>query len=247
MEFILVAEGPSDVDISKDLVDRVLHAEPPDWLRMSELEGMRTWSGVKPGTEYTQWRDIGELYAGASRVPRYLGHSREDQANDYDYAAARRVLMLIERKANNSNRRIRAVVLVRDSDTQLEERVRSLQRARQDHSTDHFEVALGIARPKSEAWILNGFVPQSEAERERLQEEQRKLPVNPLTEAHELTATSGNQNSCKRVVRILTGDDETRKSSCWKDTDLDLLRERGQQTGLSDFLEDIERLIPLFR
>jgi hypothetical protein len=247
MEFILVAEGPSDVDISKDLVDRVLHAEPPDWLRMGELEGMRTWSGLQPDEEYTRWRNVGDLYDEMPRMPDYLGHERGGQSNNYDYAAARRVMLITDRLARNGDRPIRAVVLIRDTDTQKEERTQSLENARGDHDTDDYKVVIGIACPKIEAWILNGFEPQTDDESEHLQEERQRLPVDPLTEAHELTASSDDaQNNCKRVANGLTNGEEERKRACWKDTDLSLLRERGTHTGLSDFLDDVNRLIPIF-
>jgi len=186
MEFILVAEGPSDVDISKDFVDRVLHAEPPDWLRMGELEGLRTWSGLQPDEEYTRWRNVGDLYDEMPRMPDYLGHERRGQSNNYDYAAARRVMLIADRFATNGYRQIRGVVLIRDTDNQKEERTQSLENARRDHDTDDYEVVIGIACPKIEAWILNGFEPQSEEESERLREERQKLPVDPLTASSSL-------------------------------------------------------------
>jgi hypothetical protein len=62
-----------------------------------------------------------------------------------------------------------------------------------------------------------------------------------------LTASSDQaQNSCKRVVRVLTGGDADRERMCWQTADLGTLRERGTETGLADFLREVEdRLLPL--
>lgn len=247
MEFVIVAEGEPDVDTACDLADRVLHAEPPPWLRMEEIRQMRTWTGLDAQTEYTKWMDVGDLYEKTPRTPRYLGHEREGQSNTHDYAAAQHVLLLADHFATVENRQISAVVLIRETDDQASQRTQSLMNARKDHSSDRFEVVLGIARPKREAWILNGFEPQTDAEEKLLQQERQNLPVDPLTECHELTASGETaQNSCKRVVQVLTDGDSDRERACWQQTDLDLLRERGEYTGLADFLEEVERLIPLF-
>lgn len=247
MEFVIVAEDVPDVETARDLADRVLYAEPPPWLRMEEIRQMRTWTGLDTQTEYTRWRDVGDLYEETSRMPRYLGHDRAGQSNAYDYVAARHVFLLADHFAASEGRRICAVVLVRDADTQTQQRTRSLMNAREDHPSDRFEVVLGIAKPMREAWILNGFDPQSDAEEERLQQEKQNLPVDPLTDGHELTASSEQaQNSCKRVVHVLTDGDSDRQRACWHETDLNFLRERGENTGLADFLEKAERLISLF-
>lgn len=247
MELVIVAEAEPDVDTACDLADRVLHAEPPPWLRMEEIRQMRTWTGLAAHTEFTKWTDVGELYEKTPRMPRYLGHEREGQSNTHDYAAARRVLLLADHFITNEDRRIRAVALIRDTDDQVRQRTQSLKNAREDHSSDRFEVVLGIAKPMREAWILNGFEPQTNAEEKRLREERRNLPVDPLTESHELTASSEQaQNSCKRVVQVLTDGDSDRERACWQESDLDLLRERGELTGLTDYLEEVKRLIPLF-
>ncbi len=247
MEFVIVAEDEPDAETARDLADRVLHAEPPSWLRLEEIRQMRTWTGLDAQTEFTRWRDIGDLYENTPRMPQYLGHERAGQSNDYDYAAARHALLLADRFATSGARRICAVVLVRDTDDQVRRRTESLKNAREDHSSNRFEVVLGIARPMREAWVLNGFEPQSDAEEERLQQERHNLPVDPLSECHELTASSPQaQNSCKRLVQTLTDGDSDRERACWWETDLDLLRERGAHTGLADYLEEVERLIPLF-
>lgn len=56
MEFVLVVEDQPDAEIARDLADRVLHAEPPNWLRMEEIRAMRTWTGLEAGSDYTPLR-----------------------------------------------------------------------------------------------------------------------------------------------------------------------------------------------
>ena len=51
----------------------------------------------------------------------------------------------------------------------------------------------------------------------------------------------------KVVLEELTArNDELREQQCWQETSLELLRQRGKYTGLTDYLDEIEqRLIPV--
>ena len=49
-----------------------------------------------------------------------------------------------------------------------------------------------------------------------------------------------------RVLDQLTEGRAERESACWQETPLETLRERGDNTGLNEYLEEIEnRLLPV--
>lgn len=98
-----------------------------------------------------------------------------------------------------------------------------------------------------EAWVLAGFDPQSQDERDRLDNERQQLGFDPNLRAHLLTAADESaKRSAKRVLARLTGGDWDREEQCWTQAALATLRERGAGSGLADFLDEIvERLVPL--
>jgi predicted ATPase len=51
------------------------------------------------------------------------------------------------------------------------------------------------------------------------------------------------EQSAKRVLDALTGDDPDRVTRCWKDTPLETLRERGEHNGLKEYLEEVGELL----
>jgi hypothetical protein len=189
-------------------------------------------------------------------MPRYIGGGKASQApggsKKYDYLAARRALLLVRRHLMDvEQREVGAVLLVRDMDAQPDTRRRSLEDARADADVPGVAVVLGIAHPKREAWVLNGFVPQDDAERARLRTLRRDLGFDPCTDADRLTATrtpEGEQATTnpKRVLDLLVDGDTGREADCWRATPLATLRTRGKATGLAAFLGEVEaRLRPL--
>jgi hypothetical protein len=108
-------------------------------------------------------------------------------------------------------------------------------------------VVIGVAHLKRECWVLAGFEPANDHEQARLEAIVRDLTFDPRLHPERLTAKGdGELRSAKRVVRFLTGSAE-REEDCWLLTPLARLRERGQQTGLTAYLDEVEeRLVPLF-
>ena len=47
----------------------------------------------------------------------------------------------------------------------------------------------------------------------------------------------------KVVVEQLTGNDMERERLCWEDTSLEILRERGVDTGLQDYICEVEQYL----
>ncbi len=142
-------------------------------------------------------------------------------------------------------------MLIRDDDRQTERRL-GLERARkfaQEKLREFKTVILGLAHPKRECWVLAGFDPRNEEETRLLGEVRQELGFNPCTAAEQLTATGDqDKKSAKRVLRELMRDDKNRQAECWTSTSLEILHQRGQQTGLADYLGELRSLLaPLFR
>jgi hypothetical protein len=139
-----------------------------------------------------------------------------------------------------------AVVLLRDSDGDLERRA-GLDQAR-DAEPWPFPVVIGFAHTKRECWHLAGFEPKDEEEHQRLTAERQHLGFDPRTHSHELTAKHDEKNdkrSAKRVLAVLTADDLNRETECL--AVLAILYERGEEIGLRAFLQEIDaHLVPLF-
>jgi hypothetical protein len=101
-----------------------------------------------------------------------------------------------------------------------------------------------------ESWILNGFVPSNQEEAQILKEITTELTFNPCEESHRLRSNSLTEpdriRHPKVVVEKLTGGQMEREQQCWEDTDLEILRKKGVQTGLTAYIDEIEeRLIPI--
>lgn len=143
--------------------------------------------------------------------------------------------------------KIDGVVLVWDMDGQAADRKRGLEQARVEaQKLVPFEIILGRPDRMREAWVLAGFDPQTPDERDRLDQERQHLGFHPCTQAHRLTTTGIAKLSPKRVLAVLTGGDQGREAQCWTHAALATLRERGADSGLAEFLDEVERrLVPL--
>jgi hypothetical protein len=150
----LVAEAPADAETARILVDRVLRARRSG-IDDAMLDSLRGWRGVEPGSTVTYWKHVRAL-AKAHGVRSHGHFSGEPGAPDAQ--AGRRALLLFTKLGMTD-----AVVLLRDADDQPERRT-GLQEAR-DASPHCDRIAVGVAEPEREAWILAGFHPRDEAER----------------------------------------------------------------------------------
>ena len=146
------------------------------------------------------------------------------------------------------------VLIFRDADNQPRRRC-GIDAARtwmQDKGGPGFwpdHIAVGVAIPKNEAWVLAGFEPVTDDERERLRSLTDKLGFAPNRQPERLSATGDPQSSREaKAALAFLGCDAQRKRACWCDTDLEVLRTRGRKCGLSDFLDEVrEHLAPLFQ
>jgi hypothetical protein len=222
----LVVEAPADADAARILVDRVLRARR-SWIDEETLEHLRSWRGIEPDSAVTHWKQVRAL-AKAHEVSGHGLFSGEPGAPDA--RAARRALLLFTKLGMTD-----AVVLLRDADDQSERRI-GLEQAREG-SRHRDVVAIGVAEPEREAWVLAGFQPRDEAERSALARERQRLGFDPCREPQSLRGD--DKRSAKTALAALTRDDCERERQCLADTPLEHLRERGAGCGLEEFLDEL--------
>ena len=133
---------------------------------------------------------------------------------------------------------INAVVVLWDADQQRGERPEGVAAARDEaRRWAPFQIVCGFPDPEREAWVLAGFDPCNDTERQRLDELRRDLGFSPVDHAVRLRdKNAGSLRDIKRVLRVLTGADRAREEQCWSEPPLATLRTRGAATGLAGFL-----------
>jgi hypothetical protein len=233
----VVCEAPADRQTVVALATRVAceHESVRDWMEPEYLQ----FRGYRVDDPQLLWRAV-KATAVANNVS-VVGFINGLPASP-DAHNAMRALILFNRLDPKPD----AVMLIRDSDNDLERRD-GLHQARESEPWP-FPVVIGFAHTKRECWHLAGFEPKEEEERQRLADERQHLGFDPRTHSHELTAKSDENNdkrSAKRVLAVLTGDYLEREAECL--VALALLHERGEENGLRAFLQEIEaRLVPMF-
>ncbi len=253
IEFCVIVEDEADAQIACCLAERVL-VDKVEWLDPSLLQHLFKWSGLQDNTSYSRWQDIGDIIEQFKqrgfRVPKYLGHGKNGPLKA-DGASTMKILNLIGLLQHKMNRPIKAVLFIRDLDNQPERRT-GMEQAREEHAAlqPDLRTIIGTANRMREAWVLNGFIPSRPEEKRLLTELTEKLSFDPCVEAHRLRSSSGLEperlRNPKVVVELLTGGDRLREQKCWEETSLNTLQSIGTQTGLAEYLTEIEqRLIPL--
>jgi len=243
MRLVLIVEAQADADAASILADRVFIEGDADWIDAETLPNLRQWTGIAPTTEFARWN-------GLSGFAKQLGIRTHGRGLGADGTAARKALLLVIHAQSNDDE-IEAVVLVRDMDNQPE-RCSSMEAARDELAEKlAFQVAIAAPDPKREVWILHGFEPQSDKEKTLLADERKHLGFDPITNPERLRgdrrrgADQGDRDM-KLVVERLTEGEYERERQCLETTPLAVLSERGQATGLSDYLGEVEtRLLPL--
>lgn len=241
-EFIVVAENEADARMVCALADRVLLEESPEWLDETVLPHIREWTGFESGYACTRWTVIHDLYK-THRLPRYRGHI-DGNPQGVDTAITRKAIRLALKL--KPQRKILALVLSRDLDSQHERRGGMQQAAAEVEGK--LVVAIAAQYPKREAWILNGFLGNSEQEEQRLADIRQRLYFDPCEEAHRLRYSSNTSDPArdpKKIIEELEIDFE-REQRCWTEVRLDILRTRGENTYLRHYLDEVkEKLLPL--
>lgn len=236
-KFYVVSEARADFITATELADRILLHEI-NWLDDELIESQREWVGEDSPGSHLAWTTVSHR---AREVGiRVQGHFNGEPGFP-DARAARRAILYVLSQFEP----VDAIVLIRDLDDQ-HERKDGLEQARTVDSSGK-KIVIGVARCERESWVISGFDPENEDEKQLLGEEQQKLGVNPCQRSHELTAGKSDiaLRSPKRVLKVLTADNWERQRRCWKGTALQVLWERGEDNGLVDYLEEIKvHLVP---
>ncbi|MGZ8217267.1 hypothetical protein [Methylomagnum sp.] len=248
LEFLVIVESSADARTATVLAERVL-TEKVDWLDSSLFEYTFRWSGLKPETQHSCWKDIRLIVEyfekKGFRFPRPLGHDKTPKKADFHTTA--KIINVVKALRRKEGRLIEAVLFIRDLDSQPE-RLEGITEARKPYIGEQteFQIIIGTADRMREAWVLNGFIPSDQAEQRRLEETSRELGFCPCEDAHRLRSTSDRSRNPKVVLETLTGGEYSREEQCWKATPLEILRTKGKHTGLTHYLSEIEqRLVPI--
>ncbi len=235
--FVVVYEAPADFATSTELADRVLKAEI-GWLDDNDtlLDSQRLWIGKDREGSPLTWKSIPSkaLELGI----RVRGHFDGEPALP-DAGAARRAIVYLLRRFET----IDAILLIRDMDDQNARR-EGLEQARALFGS-MATIVIGLAITERECWVISGFDPNNDNEKQRLDNEKQNLGFDPCERSHELTACKDDQakRSPKRVLSVLTGSSGERQRRCWQEASLPVLERRGQGNGLSEYFKEIRALL----
>jgi hypothetical protein len=222
------------------LVDAALLAHH-GWLA-DIIDSCRSWRGFDESRPWSSYKtddahDLQPILLDGVRIAPH-GHIKGEKLGP-EASMWRKVLLLF----CHCEPRPEAVLLVRDMDG-YDDRRRGMEQVR-DGIEWPFDIAVAAPQPEIEAWHVSGFVPTNATEHGALEELRRTLSFDPTFESQRLTSRPNDALSdAKRVLRALCGDDHDRRRSCFADPHV--LRQRGANNGLNDFLEEIEeRLVPM--
>ncbi len=236
---VVVCEDEPDFRAARILADRVL-MNGVEWLRDQNLDDFRDWTGLDESRPYLVWKSLREdVRRTAPREPKGIFGKFAGESGAPDAWAARFALLAIAGLSESPA----AVILLRDADSQQNERRRGLEQGRASlPNPPPFAVVVGLADPKREAWILAGFSPKTDDERRRLADLRRQLTFDPTREPNRLRGRH-DERDIKRVVKTLAND-STREDGCLQEIALD---EIGPDVGLREFVDELRSwLVPAF-
>lgn len=235
--FVVVCEAKADFVISTELADRVF-CDRIDWIEAEMIDAYRQYEGRDQDQHFLTWFDVKSLARETGiRVRGFI----EGQPPELDAQQAQKAIRIIDVKWPE----FAGILLIRDDDGQTNRR-RGLEQARSESSRSQ-KIVIGLAHTKRECWVLAGFEPNDDDESARLANVRQKLGFDPRLHAHRLTAKHDpDTRSAKAVLAKLVEGHHDREATCWRNTSLEILRERGRKTGLAQYLEEVEtRLVPI--
>jgi len=249
IEFVVIVESSADARTATKLADRTL-VQKIDWLDPEMLQHLYQWSGLEGDTENSCWKNIDDItkrLADQFKFPTIRSNGKFKS----DGQSANKIIKLISFLQYKQKREIKAVIFIRDLDNQPERKKHIEQvRSEQINQQTQLAIIIGTADRMRESWVLNGFIPSNQEETRILQQITTELTFNPCEESHRLRSNSLTEpdriRNPKIVVEKLTGGKMEREQQCWEDTDLEILRKKGVQTGLTAYIDEIEeRLISI--
>jgi hypothetical protein len=231
--FALAAEDKEHHAAVTRLTDRVLE-EAIDWFQPDTRDALRRWREKDPLSPY--WK-----VTSADTLARELGLPvRGDFTGKLEAleAGLYRSQLRVWQHAHVHGQHIHVGFIARDTDHE----------PRRDGAAEavksgrwSFHVVLAFPHPEIEVWAIAVFAPATDDERARLGEQEQRLGFSPVKEPERLTSTvSGGVKDAKTVRDALCPDGDAED---WLELQLDVLRDRGRSCGLTDFLEEVERIV----
>jgi hypothetical protein len=246
MRLVAFCESPADFRLVSGLVDRMLRESGPTWVvdNLESPDVIRTWQPDGRGRGYFDLHKLNE-YMDELPVRSVRGHFNGRPGGAGGSMARKAFLIVRALSKKVSSEPIDAIVLLWDTDQQRGERPEAVAAARDEaRRWAPFQIVCGFPDPEREAWVLAGFDPCDDAERQRLDELRRDLGFSPVDQAQRLRDKSdGALRNIKRVLRVLTSDDRDREERCWTESSLATLRARGTDSGLVAFLDELDTVL----
>ncbi len=249
-EVICFCEAPADFRTASELIDRVLRERGPTWLAETldvAPDGVRRWIDDGRGNEFF---DLHRYPDYARDLDVRIPHGHFDSEPGAAGAVMGRTMFRIGRRLAQRGDGPMALVLIWDMDKQPEDRRKGFEQARKEaRSYTSLAIVIGLPNANREAWVLTGFEPSDEGERARLAAMRQELGFAPNEAAHQLSAqdTQAKKNA-KRVLKELVQGHGDREARCWLETPLESLIARSADTGLREFLAEVQTtLLPLVR
>jgi hypothetical protein len=180
----VVCEAEADRRAATLLSDRVL-CETIEWVSPETLPYLRRYRGLGDQDVYLKCSRVKNI---ASRLRVTVHGFVDGEPRKPDAAMAERALLLLAMNEVPPG----AVILTRDADKEQTRRD-GYDQARGARRWP-FVVIGGVAETKRECWILAGYEPRDDAEREILSRERKELGFDPLSSAEQLTASEQGPN-----------------------------------------------------
>ncbi len=219
IRFGSLAEAPADHLVGRALFDRMTEASI-DWAA-GQLDLLRVWA------EERRWTSARTPVEGF-RFGQFDGLPRGRDA----YGTSQLL-------AQFARAGCEFVLILRDADGDPE-RADSIRQGVTAFLTKFhakLEVCIGVPSLELESWILSGFDAQTPREKATLSSLKDELAFDPTRESERLVDRLDHESkSPKRVLALLSEGLRTREQTCWLETPLRVLQERGQFNGLNAFL-----------
>jgi hypothetical protein len=212
----VVCEAADDCEVVAILARRI---------SASEL----TTCGADEGTTFLTWVRASKYSAdGFKYVPLMHGDVEPTAFEGY------RALRVFE----DLDARPTAVVMLRDVMKGRVQTRKGLEQARTRRSWP-FDIAIGVADPEIEAWILSGFSARTKKEKAALKALKKEWKLDPTTKPHRL----GVKHDPKVALDRLTDGDADRGWECLQTTPFADLEHRGDGAGLKVFVAELRRVL----
>lgn len=238
----VVCEARADSETVAALVRRVVESGRPHWFADCPIDELVSFRGFEPDQPFFRWDRINALARELKGFGRKL--VRSEFADDFpDHPVALEVQRALRLLQLHTPVEPEAVVFLKDSDNRPDRRS-ALGRAQDALSGHAVPVVVGVAHTERECWLLAGFEPQDDAEREAHRRLCRELTLDPCRESDRLAAPAeSDPRHPKCALSRLTGGDPAREAACLR-TAFTVLEANGRDNGLADFLDALRtRLI----